>query len=637
MTVRVAIRQLRPEKARPDATLARVSEVFREVADLRPVPRVLLFPEAALTGYFMEGGVREHALGRRALFEELRRRWAEEGDADRPLEVAIGFFERHRERVYNSALYAVLGGSDPRILHVHRKVFLPTYGVFQEERFVEAGSSFGAFDTPWGRAGLLICEDAFHSLPPTLAALDGARVVFILSASPARGAHPGPGVPGNLERWDRLARGIAEEHGVFVAVAQLVGFEGGKGFAGGSAVYDPRGRAIVRGGLWREELLVADLDLAELLPVRVESPLLADLEAALPRILQNAGLGGLTDGSGGDPESGPTEASEDGGGDDASGDAPAGAGEAAHDEPTSARAAAGGGDGTSGRRTAALRTAAAAPDPGDFGPLEIDTALVEPWLLEFLRQEVRHRRGFERVVVGLSGGVDSSLTATLCARALGPEAVKAYLMPSDVTSAESIEDAELVAETLGIETRTIPITDAVQAYLGEHEPDAEDQRRGNVMARQRMIVLFDQAARHDGLPVGTGNKSERLLGYFTWHADDSPPINPLGDLFKTQVWALARAVDVPESIVEKPATAELVVGQTDEEDLGVSYPEADLILHHLLRGSSPERLVSCGFDERKVRTVHRRLESTHYKRHLPTVAMLSDTTIGEWYLRPVDY
>ncbi len=152
-----------------------------------------------------------------------------------------------------------------------------------------------------------------------------------------------------------------------------------------------------------------------------------------------------------------------------------------------------------------------------------------------------------------------------------------------------------------------------------------------------MIVLFDQAYKLHALPVGTGNKSERLLGYFTWHADDSPPINPLGDLFKSQVWELARALDVPEEIVDKPATADLIRGQTDEEDLGISYPEADLILHHLLSGRSVERLVEAGFERDRVELVQGRLERTHWKRHLPTVAMLSATAIGEWYLRPVDY
>ncbi|MGH7541173.1 MAG: NAD(+) synthase, partial [Gemmatimonadota bacterium] len=228
-----------------------------------------------------------------------------------------------------------------------------------------------------------------------------------------------------------------------------------------------------------------------------------------------------------------------------------------------------------------LRTvpSASSPRPEDVEPLAIDEALVEAWLLEFLRHEVARRRGFSRVVLGISGGVDSSLTATLAARALGPEAVHAYLLPYRTSSVESREHALLLAERLGIATRTIEITGAVDGYLAAHEPDASDHRRGNVAARQRMIVLFDQALKLEALPLGTGNKSERLLGYYTWHADDAPPINPLGDLFKTQVWALARAVGVPSEVVEKPATADLVRGQTDEDDLGISYPEADLILH----------------------------------------------------------
>ena len=214
--------------------------------------------------------------------------------------------------------------------------------------------------------------------------------------------------------------------------------------------------------------------------------------------------------------------------------------------------------------------AAGAPDPDDRSPLEIDAELVEGWLVQFLRQEMTTRRGFERGVVGMSGGVDSSLTAVLAARALGGGNVLGLLLPSEVTSDTSRDHALEVAETAGIETRTIPVSEPVRASLEEHEPDASPLRRGNVTARQRMIVLYDQAKKLDALPVGTGNKSERLLGYFTWHADDAPPINPLGDLFKTQVWRLARHVGLPEEIVEKPATAELEPDQTDEEELGLA-------------------------------------------------------------------
>ena len=276
------------------------------------------------------------------------------------------------------------------------------------------------------------------------------------------------------------------------------------------------------------------------------------------------------------------------------------------------------------------------PSPDDMSPLAIDTELAERWLVEFLRSEIRRRR-FEKVVVGLSGGVDSSLTATLCTRALGADAVHGFLLPYQTSSRESRDHAHLLAEGLGIETREIDITAAVDGYAASHEPEMSYHRRGNVAARQRMIVLFDQAAKLEALPVGTGNKSERLLGYFTWHADDTPPINPLGDLFKVQVWELARALGVPEEIVEKPASADLIHGQTDESDLGVSYPEADLILHHLLIGYTTEQLVELGFDASKIDVVRSRLEGTHWKRHLPTVPMLSSTAIGEWYLRPVDY
>jgi NAD+ synthase len=152
-----------------------------------------------------------------------------------------------------------------------------------------------------------------------------------------------------------------------------------------------------------------------------------------------------------------------------------------------------------------------------------------------------------------------------------------------------------------------------------------------------MITLFDLSSALDALPVGTGNKTERLFGYFTWHADDSPPVNPLGDLFKTQVWALARHIGVPDEIVTKPASADLIRGQTDEGDFGISYPRADAILHELLLGRGPAELAPLGFAGDEVELVRRRLDSTHWKRRLPTVAMVSQTAIGEYYLRPVDY
>jgi NAD+ synthase len=258
-------------------------------------------------------------------------------------------------------------------------------------------------------------------------------------------------------------------------------------------------------------------------------------------------------------------------------------------------------------------------------------------LVEFIRDEIQRRRKFERVLVGLSGGVDSSLVAYLATEALGAANVTGVRMPYRSSSPESLAHAQLVIDQLGIDSRTIDISSAVDALAGAIGGDVEPARLGNIMARTRMITLFDLSAALRALPLGTGNKTERLFGYFTWHADDSPPVNPIGDLFKTQVWALARHLGVPDVIVSKPASADLIKGQTDEGDFGISYPRADAILHWILLGYKAPEIAALGFDEAEIALVRTRLDSTHWKRRLPTVAMLSATAIGEYYLRPVDY
>jgi NAD+ synthetase len=273
----------------------------------------------------------------------------------------------------------------------------------------------------------------------------------------------------------------------------------------------------------------------------------------------------------------------------------------------------------------------ALPEPS----LAIDAAFTARWLEAFLRDEMRERRGTARAVIGLSGGIDSALVAALCARALGPDNVYAIRMPYKSSSASSLDDAQRVADALGIHCETIPITDAVDGYLG-HAPDADPRRRGNVMARTRMLVLFDQSARRAALPVGTGNKTERLLGYFTWHADDTPPVNPIGDLFKTQVWELARYLEIPHEVIDKAPSADLEANQTDEGDLGITYTRADRILNMLLLGYDADAIALRGFTPAEVALVRRRVDGTHWKRHLPTTALVSGTAINEFYLRPVD-
>ena len=618
---RLAVAQFRPAKGDYAENIRRVGTIFAQLAEWPQPPDVLVLPEGAVTGYLVEGGARDLAVAAGTLLGDLAAQHQLAGAP--PFDIVLGFYERWRDRLYNSALYAELGAV-PRVVHVHRKVFLPTYGLFDEQRFVESGHEVGVFDARWGRGAILICEDAWHSLTATVAALRGAQLIFIPSASPARGLAPqgaGASRPANLARWERIAREVAAEHGVWVAVAQLVGFEGGKGFAGGSTVVSPRGEVAACAPLWDEALLEAGVDLNEIARARADLPLLADLETQLPHLLRSlerpAGTGASFE-----PGSGGPRAAAPGG---------FGLGEAGGAPAARSRAA----TSTTAPPGAPAKLTLAGAQPRD--PLAMDCALAERWLVEFLKEELTTRRGFTRAVVALSGGVDSAVAAFLAARALGPENVTAYMLPYRTSSPESLAHAKLVVEALKMPSRVIDITPAVDGYVTAAEPDADALRRGNVMARVRMIVLFDQASKLEALPVGTGNKTERLFGYFTWHADDSPPINPLGDLFKTQVWALARQLGVPREIVEKPATADLARGQTDEGDLGISYLKADRILFALLRGLKPEEIVVQGFTDAEVELVARRLASTHWKRRLPTVAMVSPTAIGESYLRPVDF
>ena len=600
-TLRLAIAQLRPRKGAYAENLGRVGALLRELAaGPEAAPELLLLPESALTGYFLEGGVRELAVSAERLFADLSRE--HEGSGAPPLDVALGFYEVHQNRLYNSALYATLGGAEAGVRHVHRKVFLPTYGVFDEERFVEPGRSVQAFDTRWGRAALLICEDVWHSFMPMLAALDGAQLMLVPSASPARGLNPGTmGRPASLGRWELIAQDIAGEHGVYFALSQLAGFEGGKAFAGGSLLAGPRGDLLLKAPVFEEAALRAELDLEDITRARAELPLLSDLEMRLPHL-----LGSLHHARRGDKRAGGQAA-------------PARPGEGEH---------------------AALAPITARTSP-EHDPLAIDPELTRRWLVEFIRDEVQRRRGFAKAVLGLSGGVDSALVAWLAAEALGPENVLAVRMPYRTSSPDSLAHAQLVIDALGIRSRTVEITDAVdglaRAIRGESGAEVSPGRLGNVMARTRMITLFDLSAEERSLPIGTGNKTERLFGYFTWHADDSPPVNPIGDLFKSQVWALARHLGVPEVIVGKPASADLIHGQTDEGDFGISYPRADVILHWLLSGYGEPEIAALGFTPEEVRLVRDRLEATHWKRRLPTVAMVSQTAIGEYYLRPVDY
>jgi len=256
----------------------------------------------------------------------------------------------------------------------------------------------------------------------------------------------------------------------------------------------------------------------------------------------------------------------------------------------------------------------------------INVALLRQILVSFIRNEVE-KVGVRRVVVGLSGGVDSSLSAMLAAEALTPKNVLGIMMPYESSSPESLAHAELAARKSSIESLTVDITPQIDAYF-ERFPDADQKRRGNKMARERMTILYDHSARWNALVLGTSNKTELLLGYGTLYGDMASAVNPLGDLYKTQVWAVAEAVGVPEVIVQKKPSADLWAGQTDEGELGFSYREVDRLLYLMvdMRYSRSE-LVAAGFPERFIDEVMLRIMNSQFKRRLPVIAKVSHRTI----------
>ncbi len=267
-------------------------------------------------------------------------------------------------------------------------------------------------------------------------------------------------------------------------------------------------------------------------------------------------------------------------------------------------------------------------------PLHLNPALASSFLERFLVNEVT-KVGFSNVVLGLSGGIDSALAIYLCVRALGAKAVTAVAMPYKTSNPESLEHARLCAEDLGVEMLVEEVTPMVDAYFERH-PDASPLRRGNMMARQRMCILYDHSARLRALVIGTSNKTELLLGYGTQHGDLASALNPLGDLYKTQVRQLSRYVGVPAPVIEKPPSADLWAGQTDEAELGFSYEMADRLLYDMVdRGMTDEELFANGFAPEMVATVRTRIRQNHFKRRPPILPKLSARTLDKdfHYLR----
>jgi predicted amidohydrolase len=270
MPIRAACAQIAPEKAAVAKNLDLISSIVRQATSIGQ--ELIVFPETSTTGYFLEGGVLEASLEAEELASQLGRRLTDAPQID----MVIGFYEREAGNLYNSAAYLEWNGTSMKIRSVYRKFFLPTYGVFDEERFVSAGTELACFETRFGKLALLICEDVWHSILPTLAAVSGAQIFIVPAASPARG-FSGPDIE-NHARYRRLLTAISEEHGVFCLNAQLCGFEGGKGFVGGSMATDPFGKLIAEGPIADPHLLTLEIDL-DLVPIaRAQSPLISDLQ-----------------------------------------------------------------------------------------------------------------------------------------------------------------------------------------------------------------------------------------------------------------------------------------------------------------------------------------------------------------------
>jgi N-carbamoylputrescine amidase len=278
--LRVALLQTKPAKGDYDRNLAAAAEAFTQLA--ADPPDLIVLPEAALTGYFLEGAVYDLALPASRFARALADAWRSAGG--KKVDIAAGFFENDGGTFYNSALYFEVDTAGERALHLHRKMFLPTYGVFDEERFLSRGHKLGVFDTRFGKMAMLICEDACHAIVPAIAAIKGARILIVPSASPGRGIE-GEGELESIARWREMLRLTAMEHGIYIIYAGLTGFEGGKGMTGSSSVIDPSGRVIVQAPPAQACIVRADLDLREIDLARASLPLLGDLQGALPDLL----------------------------------------------------------------------------------------------------------------------------------------------------------------------------------------------------------------------------------------------------------------------------------------------------------------------------------------------------------------
>ena len=253
--------------------------------------------------------------------------------------------------------------------------------------------------------------------------------------------------------------------------------------------------------------------------------------------------------------------------------------------------------------------------------LDLNLKDIHNELVEFLRENFK-KAGFSKAVLGLSGGIDSALVAYLLRDALGKENILAIMMPYKSSNPDSLNHAKLVIEDLKINSKTIEITDMIDAYF-KNEKEASSLRMGNKMARERMSILFDYSSKENALVVGTSNKTEIYLGYSTQFGDSACALNPIGDLYKTNIWDLSRYLKIPNELIEKKPSADLWEGQTDEQEMGLTYKEADQVLYRMLEeNKTVEEILAEGFNKDLVDNIVRRMNKSEYKRRMPLIAKI---------------
>ena len=623
--LRIALAQIAPRLGLVEPNLERHLALLAEAREAGA--GLVVFPELGLTGYQLQDLAAEVAM--RLDDPRLARLAA----ATAGLCAIVSFVEESDDhRLFIAA--ALL--EDGMLRHVHRKVHLPTYGLFDERRFFAPGDAIRATPSRLGvGVGIAVCEDFWHLATPQLLALDGAQVLVNVSSSPGRDLAATNEVGlGTAASWRTLMRAYAQLTTSFVVFCNRVGVEESISFWGGSEVIGPTGAVAFSAPLYDEGLFLADVDLGEVRRERIALPLLRDERPELVarewrRLI--AGRAGIEE---------RVAAGE-----------PARVGRAGSRRPGSRRPGSRrlGPPAGPARRPASRRPGARGAGVSDeplfvLPPeLAIDTAVARRVIAEFIRGQLA-QAGFERAVLGLSGGIDSALVASLVAEAIGAERLLCVLMPYRTSSPASEADAREVVARLGCASELVQITPMVDGFFGrDGEPaaagpeglEASALRRGNFMARMRMAVLYDRSVTWRGLVVGTGNKTEGLIGYTTLFGDSASAFNPIGDLYKSQVRQVAAAIGVPEAIIRKAPSADLWPGQTDEAEAGFTYHELDrLLFWRIDKRRSVDELVALGFDRATVERVDRMVAGSEFKRQVPPIAKLGPRTAGVDYLYP---